>query len=462
MKKRVPNQRHLSPDNRNFIETSLNENHLIKEIASFLSKDPTTISKEIKRNRTYKQASKFGGFSNVCISRYACEEDSVCGDKTCLKTCSSCHKCNTTCRRFKPEICPTQNRAPYVCNGCPKKTSCRLVKYYYRSKDAQSKYESLLSSSREGINISEDELHALNELAVPLIKRGQPVAHIFAKHSNEIPCTKRTFYSYVQNGVLSIGNIDLRRKVRYKKRKIKKVTILRRNSKLLVGRKYEDFKNYLSVNHDAKVVEMDTVEGVKGGKVLLTLFFRETKLMIMIILKDKTQHSVITALRTIEESVGTEIFRQTFPIILTDNGSEFLDPESLEKSCDGEQKRTTIYYCDPYSSFQKGGIEKNHEYIRYVVPKGNSLNNYTQLDIDLLMNHVNSTTRDNLNSRAPMELAQLLINVKVLEILNLTLIPHDEVYLKPNLLRGGHKPKSESLQGDIKLNTVDINQLLLN
>lgn len=433
MKKNIPNQKHLTPENRNFIESSLNDNHSIKEIAYFLSKDATTISKEIKRNRVYKEPSKFGGYSNICIHRYSCTQHAVCGDSKCINQCYHCSKCNSSCTLFQPEICKVLNRAPHVCNGCKTKSACRLEKYYYRSKDAQSKYENLRTYSREGINLSEDELKELNELTVPLIKKGQPIAHIFAKHKEEIPCTSRTFYCYVEKGYLSLSNIDLRRKVRYKKRKSKKLPTLRRNSRLLVGRKYGDFITYISTNPDAKVVEMDLVEGTKGGKVLLTIFFRETKLMLIIILDDKTQQSTINAINNMENILGTEEFKKIFPLILTDNGSEFLDPILLEKSHINNDKRTSIYYCDPNCSFQKGGIEKNHEFIRYVVPKGKSFDKFSQEDINLLMNNINNTARENLNDHTPMELTKLLFSSKTIELLGLKTILPDEVCLTSQL-----------------------------
>ena len=156
--------------------------------------------------------------------------------------------------------------------------------------------------------------------------------------------------------------------------------------------------------------------------------------MLITLLNDKTQQSVIQVFNQIEQSVGPEIFRQTFPLILTDNGSEFLDPLSLETSCKDSEKRTSIYYCDPNCSFQKGGIEKNHEYIRYVVPKGNTFNNFSQADIDLLMNNINSTARNNLNGHTPMELSTLLLHPKIINFLNLKVIQHDEICLLPKLL----------------------------
>jgi len=88
-----------------------------------------------------------------------------------------------------------------------------------------------------------------------------------------------------------------------------------------------------------------------------------------------------------------------------------------------------IYYCDPNCSFQKAGIEKNHEYIRYVVPKGKSFDKFTQYDIDLLMNNINNTARDKLNHRTPMELAKILLAEDTIKSLKLESIDSDQVCL---------------------------------
>ena len=68
--------------------------------------------------------------------------------------------------------------------------------------------------------------------------------------------------------------------------------------------------------------------------------------------------------------------------------------------------RTNIFYCDPMASWQKPHIEKNHEYIRYVLPKGKIMDGYTQEDMTLLMNHINSTKRKGLKWKSPMELVE--------------------------------------------------------
>ena len=123
-----------------------------------------------------------------------------------------------------------------------------------------------------------------------------------------------------------------------------------------------------------------------------------------------------------------------FPVFLTDNGGEFKKVDDLELTSDYEF-RTNVYYCDPMASWQKPHIEKNHEYIRYVIPRGRSLNPYTQEDMTLLMNHINSTRRVSLGNKAPYE----LINeedkdmMALWHLLKMDLIPPDEVHLMPDL-----------------------------
>jgi hypothetical protein len=133
------------------------------------------------------------------------------------------------------------------------------------------------------------------------------------------------------------------------------------------------------------------------------------------------------------EVLGYERFRRLFNVILSGGGSEFSSPDLLEYT-DYQQQRTSIYYCVLYSSWQKRRIEKNHEYIRYVLPKGKSFCNFTQEDITLLQNHINYEARDSLNGSTPFKLSQLLLEQKLHKFLNLIEIEPDEVSLKPKLL----------------------------
>ena len=136
----------------------------------------------------------------------------------------------------------------------------------------------------------------------------------------------------------------------------------------------------------------------------------------------------------LEIGLGYEIFARLFPVILTDNGGEFKRVDDLEQS-DSLTMRTSIFYCDPMASWQKPHIEKNHEFIRYVLPRGKSLNPYTQEDITLLMNHINSIRRPGLGNKTPYELAEGDADMQALmRLLKMHPIPPDEVHLKPDLL----------------------------
>ena len=126
--------------------------------------------------------------------------------------------------------------------------------------------------------------------------------------------------------------------------------------------------------------------------------------------------------------------KKTFPVILTDNGTEFSNPLSLEFNSEGIG-RTRIFFCNPGASYQKGALEKNHEFIRYVIPKGTSMDNLTQTDVTKMSNHINSLTRVGLNNFTPYDLAQILLDKNVLKKLNLIKVAANEIQLNKNLLK---------------------------
>lgn len=421
--------KHLTLDERNIIEQELTKNTNFKEIAKLLSKDPTTISKEVRRHRIRKEGQAIHVNFNHCAKRYHCHRKNLCNPR-CTKECRHCNNCNDVCSDFVEGTCFRLTHAPYVCNGCTEKFGCKLTKYYYRALPSFNRYKQVLSESRQGINMTELELANLDRIVSPLVKKGQSLSHIYKTH--DIPCTRATLYRYVSNNYFSVGPIDLPRKVRMKKRKQKKGepkdTLARTN------RTYDDFQKYIELHPDFPIVEMDTVEGIKGGRVLLTLLFRPSKLMLAYIMYEKTQAEVLRTFNMIEEDLGNELFEKTFPIILTDNGSEFGNPLSLEFNPEGIG-RTRIFYCNPRASYQKGMIEKNHEFIRYVLPKGTSFDNLLQTDVNLMINHINSLGRESLNWSSPYDVAKVLMGKETLKKLNLKKIATDEIQLNKHLLK---------------------------
>ena len=180
---------------------------------------------------------------------------------------------------------------------------------------------------------------------------------------------------------------------------------------------------------------MDTVKGVREqGKRMLTLIFCEMNLMLIFLMRDGKAETVVEQLDMLTSLLGLDCFKRLFPVILTDNGSEFKHTREMEFTQTGEQ-RTKIFYCDPQASWQKPHLEKNHEYIRYVLPKGKSFNPYTQEDVTLLLNHINSTRRSLLDGQCPYELAASPDMQRLIQLLGLQRIPADEVCLAPKLLK---------------------------
>ena len=427
-------QKHLTLLDREDIEKLLKAGFKFYQIANRIQKDPTTISKEIQKYKIEHQPSNFNNKSNFCKHKDTCNLKNVC-NSNCHSECRRCGKCNTVCNQFELSICEKLLKAPYVCNSCNIYAQCRKFKYIYSAGQAQKMYENLLVSSRSGINITEEELQKLDKLVSPLIKQGQSVKLIYANHKKEIGCSIRCLYNYIDMGLLSCKNIDLPRRVRYKVRnkKEKNKNKPRKDYSYRIGRTYDDFKKVLEENPTINVVEMDTVEGIKGGKVLLTLLFRNFNFMIARLLPDKTSISVKKEFDNIEIIIGTELFKRVFKYILTDNGSEFQRPDELETSVDG-RKRSSIYYCELNRSDQKAKAEKNHEYIRYIIPKGTSMDNYTQSDIDLMMSHINSTAREILNFAIPYDMASIYLGMDTMKKLKFIKVQPDDIILKPYLI----------------------------
>lgn len=198
------------------------------------------------------------------------------------------------------------------------------------------------------------------------------------------------------------------------------------------GRLYKDYL-YFIANSDLHVVQMDCVEGNQDEKAtLLTLHFPDVHMQLAYIMDNHTSKSVVAALDKIETALGSELFAKMFPVILTDNGSEFTDIPGMERSITGGQ-RTRIFFCEPNRSDEKGACENNHKLIRYISPKGCSLEPYSQSDINLAMNHINSYNRKATFGKSPYDIAMQLYPEDFFIFLGLEKILPEKVILKPTL-----------------------------
>jgi len=370
---------HLTLEDRIIIEVSLKNGESFAEIGRKLEKDPSTISKEVRnhikivRNKSY----------NPCANRASCSKiATVC--KSCSAQfrylCKRCveYRCYELCTDFVELTCQRLKKPPYICDNCIRRMRCKLERHLYIAKNAQDEYEAMRSESRQGISVSAEELNRIDQIVSPLIKQRQSIHMICVNHADEIMLDEKTIYNYIDAGLLSVRNIDLPRKVRYRKRPKKKTVKV--DKACFRGRSYEDFQNHLAADPDVPVVEMDSVIGSQGGKVLLTIYFRTSSLMLAFLRDANTARSV------------SEIFEHLYEVL-------------------------------------------GHEMIRRILPQGTSFDALKQKDIDLMMSHINSYTRKKLNNQSAYELFSFLHGQEILEKLKIKEIPADKINMTPLLLK---------------------------
>ena len=425
--------KHLTDEERMQIEHWLKGGMSLNGIAEELGKSRSTISREIRAHALPSDKSATGRIPNRCIMRSECIMRQLCLDKPdCTRRCSSCKLCNLLCDDFEEEICCRLYDPPYVCNGCADERKCTLRKRYYLHRKAHEAYRETLVESRTGANITEEELIALDKFVSPMLIQGQSVHHIAANNPDQFNVSEKSIYRYVAGSLLTAKNIDLPRVCRTKPRKSKPVQH-KVDAQCRMGRTYPEFLQFVGET-GLPVVEMDSVIGRIGGKVLLTLMFKSCDFMIALIRDRNTSQSVIDCFNWMYEEFGKESFNAMFHIVLGDNGSEFSNPKALEFDALGN-RRTMVFYCDPNASFQKPNVELNHEFIRRILPKGSTFDHLVQDDINLMMSHINSYSREKLNDKSPYDMFGFLYGYSVLGKLGYRKIPPNEIILKPSLLK---------------------------
>ena len=397
---KVKKYKHLSFEDRCVIEEFLNYGYNFSQIANRLGKDRTTISDEVRKHRFLR------GTPNKNI-----------------------------------DPCCFESKPPYVCNACQKKNSCKKVRYTYSHAVAYNEYKKNLINSRKQVYITKEQIASINDVIAPLmVHKHHSVNHVYITHPDLLPFSKSTFYKYIDLGIINIKNIDLQRKVKYKvKKEVDDDNVRTKvNTKIKVGRFYTDFKDYLEYHPNCSIVEMDTVIGTsggKGGKCFLTLLFRQYNLMLIYLLPYKQSKYVTQVFNYLKGLLDIDEFKRLFEVILTDNGTEFTDPESIEVDFNTGEILSSVFYCDPNCSWQKGSIEKNHEYIRYILPKGTSFAGLSQDDCNLIASYINSVPRRSLNNLSPYEASVNFIGKENLDKLKIDKINYDDIDLTIKLLK---------------------------
>ncbi len=427
----------LTYDDRLEIQEGLKQHLSFGKIGEKIGKDRTTVAKEIKKYSFEQKTGSPGYAYNACKYRKSCTKKNICPlgcTRESLRKCSLCKDCNVICGDFQEEVCAVRNKPPYVCNGCDQLHKCTLKKKFYHAEEAHLRSQEKISDCRTGILSDELELARINAIVTPLVRNGQSIHQIYVNNCDELMCSEKTLYNYIDACLLDVRNIDLPRKVKYRPRYKKPEFKVDRSCR--TGRTYKDFQTFMNDNPETNVVEIDTVEGTRGGKVLLTVHFVDTSFMMAFLRDANTARSVTNIFDILYRGFGRETFKQLFPVILADNGSEFSDPRAIEYGpYKNDLRRTRVFYCDPSSPHQKGSLEVNHELIRRVLPKGSSFDDLKQADIFLMMDHINSYKRKKLNDRTPYEAFSFYYGEEPLKLLGCKPVPAEDIILKPRLLK---------------------------
>ena len=391
--------KHMTLDERIEVQECLNKGVSFKAIARRIGKDPTTVSKEVKKHIHIKENEH------------------------------NKHEATTIVK--KP--CPLLSKAPFVCNPCSKKhLGCGYQKQFYNAQIAYREYETLLVEARDGIALTRETFFTGDKIIAQEMKKGQRLYHIM--ETQEVPFSKSTAYRNLHKGYLSVNKLDFPRVAKFKPRKQHNGDYIPKAAK--VGRTYSDFRMFVEENNIKSWVEMDTVIGRIGGKVIMTFDFTFCNFMFGLLLDNKTAAEAAIKITALKKALHDGGFRfgDIFPLLLTDNGGEFANVLAFTQGLDGEPE-TDLFFCDPYQSSQKPRVEKNHTLFRDIVPKGESFDHFTQETVNLIFSHINGSKRKILNGKSPYEMFLFMYGDETAALLGISEIPAAEVVQSPLLLK---------------------------
>lgn len=390
--------KHLSLENRKIIELGLDQNLTCKEIAESIGYNPRSISKEVEKYRTKVKNGRYALYGNPD---------------------------NVVCQRI--------SRFPYSCNSCSRRSYCRKeYRYMYIAESAHEKAINILSKSRKGLDITPEDKKIFDKVLLDGINKGQSIHHIVSSNKDKIRYSVRSCYRLIDKGLTPVKAIDMPRKAKFKPRKRYATTL--DNQLIRQGRTYGDFIKYYTSNNLISVTQLDTVLGgtAKNHKCLLTIHISCIHFMIILVLDSHTATEVSNKFLFLKNKLNEQDYKAIFPVVLTDRGSEFSNPDLIETYKDGE-KITNLFYCNSYSSYQKGAIEENHTLIRRILPKGHFFDYLTQEQANLIASHINSYHRESLDD-TPYNLALKLFGESLLNKLNIKEIHPNDVVMNTSLL----------------------------
>lgn len=394
MKNNEKKYKHLTYEDRLEIQECLSKGMTFKDIGKRIGKDQTTVSKEVKLH-TVTHANSF---------------------------------CKTE------EICPHLKKAPFVCNGCDKKSrsSCPYIRHLYEAKRAEAEYRETLVEARTGIALNKESFYETDRILTEAIQNGQHLYH--AIQANNLPISLATAYRHTHLGYYSFITMNLPRAVKFKSRKQNKEEHIPKWAKN--GRTYNDFIAYISDNPDVYIVQLDTVIGRIGGKVIMTIHFINCDFMIGLLLENKTAAEAASKITNLKQQLLQNgfCFGNIAPILLTDNGGEFSLVETFENDPSGNLE-SHLFFCEPMSPSEKPEIEKNHTMLRDILPKGSSFDNLTQEDVNKIFSHVNAVKRKQFNGKSAYDMFTFFYSHELANALGISFVSGKDVIQSPALLK---------------------------
>lgn len=393
MKNNEKKNKHMTLDDRIEIQECLSKGMTFKAIGERIGKSQTTISREVK---THMEP-----YTNSFVRT--------------------------------DEVCPKLLKAPFVCNGCEKKSrsNCPYRRQLYTAKKAQAEYDTVLVESRTGIPLNKESFYETERIISEAVQNGQHIYHII--QSNNLPISTATVYRHIQKRYYSITSMDLPRAVKFKPRNSKENDYVPKWAR--EGRTFSDFLSFVEDNPGIPLVQLDTVIGRVGGKVILTIHFVHSDFMIGLLLDNKTAAeaaSKIQALKAKLKAMGF-IFGDIAPLLLTDNGGEFSIVSAFENDTDGNAE-SHMFFCEPCSPHEKAEIEKNHTLFRDIVKTGTSFDEFTQETVNLIFSHVNAVKRKQFNGKSAYDMFSFYYSEILASALGISFVPANEVIQSPKLL----------------------------
>jgi transposase, IS30 family len=333
--------KHINFEQRKTITSCISHEYKLKDIGNLLKLDPTSISKEVKRNRV---PVKLG---------------------------------------YSKKLCNKLNRWPYVCSSCKfRYKECPYLKMKYEARIAQIKADANLINSRKGLDIDSDEFQKIDELIKGGIDNNKSLYQIKIENNEIINKSITTLYRYVNKGYLTTKRIDLPYAVKYKKRKHKKKYEYSNNNIDRSNHTYLDYLAFIHNNPRVNVWQLDFLGSIKSdSKSILTFILPELHFSLIEIIKNPDSSKVVEYFDNLENKIGTENFTSLISVILTDRDPCFTDITGICFSKITGEERCKLFFCDPYVSNQKPNVENMNKQLRKFFPQKNSIDKYTKNDI---------------------------------------------------------------------------------